>query len=82
MTLTRQLLIDHLENEFGVNPAEINDGTLLFSTGLLDSFSIAELLIFLEEQGGFVIEPTEVTLDNLDSIERILALVRQKTVSG
>lgn len=82
MTITRQVLLDHLENQFGLNATEISDGTLLFSAGLLDSFSVADLLMFLEEQGGFIVEPTEITLDNLDSIEKILAFARQKTNSG
>ena len=79
MTVTRQLLLEQLEARFGLHAAEIDDSTLLFSSGLLDSFSVAELLMFIEEQGGFRVEPTEVTLDNLDSIERILAFVSQKT---
>ena len=78
MTISRQLLVYQFESEFGLNVAEVSDETLLFSTGLLDSFSVAELLVFLEEQGGFTVEPTEVTLDNLDSIEKILAFVRRK----
>ena len=78
MTMTRQLLVKYLESQFGLNAAEIEDGTQLFSDDLLDSFSVADLLMFLEEQGGFAVEPTEITLDNLDSIERILAFVKRK----
>jgi len=79
MTVTRQLLLEQLETRFGLDAAVIDDTTLLFSSGLLDSFSVAELLMFIEEQGGFRVEPTEVTLDNLDSIERILAFTGRKT---
>jgi hypothetical protein len=56
----------------------MSDETLLFSTGLLDSFSVAVPLVFLDEQGGFTVEPTGDTLDNLDSVEKVLAIVRRK----
>ena len=79
MTVTRQLLLEQLENRFGLDASGIEDTTLLFSSGLLDSFSVAELLMLIEEQGGFRVEPTEITLDNLDSIERILAFAGRKT---
>jgi len=79
MTVTRQLLLEQLENRFGLDASSIEDTTLLFSSGLLDSFSVAELLMLIEEQGGFRVEPTEITLDNLDSIERILAFAGRKT---
>jgi acyl carrier protein len=79
MTITRQALLDYLQSEFRLNADEVSDKTLLFSDGLLDSLSVAELLMFLEEQGGFIIEPTEITIDNLDSIEQILDFARRKT---
>lgn len=78
MTMTRQILVKYLESQFGLNAGEIDDGTQLFSSGLLDSFSVADLLMFLEEQDSFTIEPTEITLDNLDSIEKIIAFVKRK----
>jgi acyl carrier protein len=82
MTISRQSLLDRFESEFGLNISEISDDTLLFSTGLLDSFSVAELLVFLEEQCNFTVEPTEVTLDNLDSVDKILAFVKRKNAAA
>jgi acyl carrier protein len=81
MSITRQFLVDRLESQFGLDAAELSDQTPLFSTGMLDSFSVAELLVFLEEKGNFRVEATEVTLDNLDSIARILAFSQSKTAS-
>lgn len=78
MTITRQTLLDYLQSQFGLNTDEVYDDTLLFSDGLLDSLSVAELLMFLEEQGGFTIEPTEITINNLDSIEKILDFAKRK----
>lgn len=78
MTISRDSLLQHLQDQFGLDTAAIDDTTLLFSEGHLDSFSVADLLVYLEEQGGFTVEPTEVTLDNLDSVEKILAFAGNK----
>ena len=51
----------------------------LFSSGIVDSFTPITLMTFLESQCGFRIGPMEVTLDNFDSIERILRFAERKT---
>ena len=51
----------------------------LFRSGTVDSFAPITLLTFLESQCGFRIGPMEVTLDNFDSIERILRFAERKT---
>jgi acyl carrier protein len=56
----------------GLDTHEIDDETRLFSSGLLDSFSMVDLIFFIEENAKIRIKPTEVNLDNLDSIQRIL----------
>jgi len=78
MLITRELLFQHLADNFGLDVHEIEDTTELFSSGLLDSFSVADLLLFLEENGDFVVEPQEVVLDNIDSISKILAFTMRK----
>lgn len=60
----------------------ISDDTPIFSRGLLDSFSMIELITHLESRAGIKIGPMEVTLENLDSVERILAFVDAKRASS
>jgi acyl carrier protein len=79
MAVTREKLIEFMEAELGLEVDDLQDSTLLFSSGLIDSFMIVSLMGFIEKQGGFRINPSEVTLANLDSIERILAF-SQRTV--
>ena len=57
---------------------ELGDDTPIFSKGLLDSFSMIELITHIEGQAGIKIGPMEVTLENLDSVERIQAFVAKK----
>ena len=78
MLITRDLLLEYLADNYSLDVQEIDDTTELFSSGLLDSFSVADLLIFLEENGNFVVEPYEVVLDNIDSVSKILTFAMRK----
>jgi acyl carrier protein len=47
----------------------------IFSSGLLDSFSVTQLICFLEDQFAIKIAVSEVTLPDFDTVGKILALV-------
>ena len=72
MALTREKLLQFMDSELGLDVSAIEDDTLLFSTGMIDSFMLVSLMTYIEGQGGFRIAPGDVTLDNLDSIERVM----------
>ena len=72
MALTRETILDHLGSRMGVDTAGLDDETPLFSGGILDSFSMVDLILFIESATGQRMSPTEVNLDNLDSVARIL----------
>jgi len=57
---------------------QIAGDTLLFSTGVLDSFSLVDLIAYVEKEEGITINPTEVILDNFDSVDRIVRFVEKK----
>lgn len=79
MTLTYADLAQFIEDELAVD-AELGEDTLLFSSGLIDSFSLVSLMSFIEDEGGVRISPTDVKLENFDSIGRILAYLDRATV--
>lgn len=60
-----------LSDELNLQESDLGLETSLFSSGLLDSFSMIELVTFLEKSAGIRIRPTELTLENFDSIVRI-----------
>ena len=78
MALTRESLLQYMQDRLGVDTAEVGDDTPLFSSSLLDSFSIVEMMMFIETGAGIRMDAWDVTLDNLDSIQRILAYVETK----
>lgn len=59
--------------EWGLDGADLADEAPLFSSGLVDSFAMVDLVSWLEGRGGFTFGPLDVSLDNLDTIERIVA---------
>lgn len=80
MTIESAAIFAFLRDDIGVETDDLDEATLLFSTGLIDSFALINLISFIEEEAGIRVSPADVNLDNLDSVERILAYVAQ--VSG
>jgi len=62
----------------GEDPDELSDHTPLITGGILDSITTLKMVTFLEDQFGITIEAYEAGVDNLDSIDRIAALVARK----
>lgn len=79
MPITSPDLTEFLNSELGVDTSDVDDSTPLFSSGVIDSFSLVSLIMFLENKCEFRMKPLDVNLDNLDSIERILDFVDRQT---
>ena len=47
----------------------------LISSGLVDSFSLVDLALFIEETFDVRIDDTELTVDVFDTIEELAALI-------
>lgn len=73
MAVTREALLTYLSKKTRADLSKIDDRTELFSSGMVDSFAMVDLLMWLEKQTGARVNPDDVSIDNLDSIERILA---------
>lgn len=63
---------------FSSDEKALDDGVSLMKTGVVDSTGVLELISFLEEQFGVKVEDEEMTPENLDSVERIVAFVSGK----
>lgn len=72
MTLTRDSLLLFLERQLGVDTNGVDEDTPLFSSGLIDSAGMVDLIVHVETEAKIRLAPDDVTLDNLDSIGRIL----------
>lgn len=70
MALTHGKLLAYLNDTLSIGDADSE--IELFSSGLLDSVSMVNLLAFIEEATGTAIRGEDVTLENFDTPARIL----------
>ncbi len=50
----------------------------LISSGLVDSFSLVDLALFIEENYGVRIDDTELNADTFDSLEQLVAIIADR----
>ena len=75
MNLTKKKLIDFINN--GAEPkTKIKHNTPLFSNSMLDSIFLLDIVMFIEVQENIKIENTHISLKNFDTIDRILAYIK------
>lgn len=70
MALTDGQLMMFLQNSLNTGDLDAESG--LFSTGVLDSVSMVNLIAFVEQTTGIQIRADDVTLENFDTPARIL----------
>ena len=79
--LTEARLREILEEDLGCDLDGVDASSLLFSTGVVDSFTLVTLIMELEKEFGIEVATGDVTLENFDSIERILAYLESAQAS-
>ena len=61
-----------------VNVDHLDDDTLIFETGLLDSMGLLFLIEFLKEEFTVETQDEELVVENFESINSIVAFVESK----
>ena len=77
MTINKENLITYVQTELNVDEPIAGD-TELFSTGMLDSVSMVGLISYIEDKGQVNVQPSDVTLDNFDTIDAILEYIENR----
>jgi acyl carrier protein len=78
----KQALRTALVTQFGVNRNSLDDNTELFTSGIIDSLGVMDLVSFVEGEIGCAIPPAEITLDNFNSVNRIVRFAERLTSAG
>ena len=78
----KQALRTALVTQFRVNQGSLDDNAGLFSSGLIDSLSVIDLVCFVEQEIGRTVPPSEITLENFDSVNRIVRFAETLTSVG
>ena len=56
----------------------LQDDESLLSGGLIDSFSLVQLQLFIDQQFGVRLDDTELTTDAIDNINDIVTLIKTR----
>ena len=67
-----------VENLFLGGDTGFGDGDSLLDAGALDSTAAMELVAFLEKTFGIKVEDSEISPDNLETVDRICAFIERK----
>lgn len=57
---------------------QIHPTEALISTGLVDSFNLVDLSLYIEDTYGVHIDDTELNSDTFDTLEQLVALIEQR----
>ncbi|MEX1363976.1 MAG: phosphopantetheine-binding protein [Nannocystaceae bacterium] len=79
MALTRQELRDFLATKTRADLSKVGDDDELFSSGVIDSFAMVDLLTFLEKYTKTRLGFEDIDMDNVDSVSGILRFAASKT---
>ncbi len=80
-TLAQQIRSFIVENFlFGESNNGLKDTDSFLESGIVDSTGILELVAFLEETYGILVEDEELIPENLDSIANVSAYVQRKSI--
>ena len=77
MTEMQQEILDFVREEYLEDARELTPQTKLISSGIVDSFSMASLKMFLEQKYGVAISDRRATPEAFDTAESIAALVEE-----
>lgn len=69
-------LITFIKDEFVSDPsAVITADTRLLSTGLIDSFSLVSLQVFIDKEFGKKIPAPRITMESFDTVRQIMGII-------
>lgn len=76
-------LASYIANDILKQPKRsLGPDTRLISSGLVDSLSIVDLAIFVEESFGVKIKPAELTAQTFDTLGELASLVESRQKAG
>lgn len=77
LKVSTESIIELLNDDLNMGAGEVSKDTALFSSGLLDSFSMVTLVVALEKKFGIKVRATDLTLENFDNPVRIAAFLER-----
>lgn len=79
-TITSDLL-KFINSEVSVSPEEVRADTDLLLTGAVDSLGVVRITQWMEDELGMEIDPTQVTLENFQTIDRMVSFCQTSNIA-
>ena len=79
MAATKDTILEYVRNEYleDGDDREVTYNTPLISGGIVDSFSMVSLKVFLETKYSISIPDAKATPEAFDSVDNIMALLKE-----
>ena len=77
----REQIMEFIHEEL-LDGEEIEADESLFRSQLLDSLSLTNLIVFLEETFGVKVGAMDISYDNLDNVDLMVAFIDRKRSAG
>ncbi len=58
-----------------IDESDLQKDDALFSSGIIDSFNLLDLVSFVENEWRIKVQPAHMSLDNWDSIQQIIEFI-------
>ncbi len=79
----KKLIIEYVKKEYleEEDEQDVDENTPLISSGIVDSFSMVSLKMFLEKKFDIKIPDEKATTEAFDSVNNIMAILKEFNVS-
>ena len=78
-TKIRTALAEFIADEILSQPGRaIDENEKLISSGLIDSLSLVDIALFVEEEYQVIIDDTELNADTFDTLAELAAIIRSR----
>ena len=74
----QEKLLFFITDCFMVDKEEIDIDKSLVDAGIIDSFGLIEICVFIEKEFSFTIKEKQLTRDNFGSVTRIVEFIRRE----
>lgn len=71
-------LLAFINAEVSISPEQVEADTDLLLTGAVDSLGVVRITQWMEDELGFEVDPVEVTLENFQTVSRMVAYAGSK----
>ena len=74
----QEQLRNFITKEFFAEGESFRDDTSLFRSGTIASLGLVEILAYIQRSFNIIVEPSEVVIDNFDTLEKMLVFIKNK----